>query len=483
MIPSYRGFWNEIGAAWKQRRPERNLLLGCLFCVGLGFLLVLGSSHKDGHPLGMSDFLPLLIYGLSLASMHLLFVGIRFRGDQVLVVAVAFLSGFGLLAQTRMGAFQAANGLASAHVVFPIGVMIMLATSAAFMRGRYHTLATGLWGWAGLSVVLVLALLVTGQRFRGGVYAAGFITPTEILKVTVVLFAAAFIDRFSKSLGKWGPYHLMPPWRDLLPLAGIWAALATLLLLQRDLGMIVMLSVTLFAMLVLGTGQMGYLAYGLAGAGAVGYLVFNVFEHGQRRIEAWQSPFQDPTGDGWQILQGLSGMYSGGLWGEGFGEGNPEYTPIAESDFIYSVIGEELGFVGCATVIVFFLLFIYRGLHIAFRTRSSFGMLLCGGLTTIMATQTFLNIGGVTKFIPLTGITLPFISHGGSSLLTGFASMGLLLAVSDGEASSAKRTRTPPLSTKAVMTRRRGQRLEQRLKSASVGRKPYKPVRLAKSDR
>jgi cell division protein FtsW (lipid II flippase) len=126
-------------------------------------------------------------------------------------------------------------------------------------------------------------------------------------------------------------------------------------------------------------------------------------------------------------------MYSGGLWGEGFGAGNPEYTPIAESDFIYAVIGEELGFVGGALVMAFFLLIFLRGLQIAYRSRSSFGLLLAGGLTTVLATQTFLNIGGVTKFIPLTGITLPFISQGGSSLLTAFAILGLLLAISDGE--------------------------------------------------
>jgi cell division protein FtsW (lipid II flippase) len=151
-------------------------------------------------------------------------------------------------------------------------------------------------------------------------------------------------------------------------------------------------------------------------------------------------------------------MYSGGLWGEGFGEGNPEYTPIAESDFIYSVIGEELGFVGCVLVVAFFLLFFYRGLIIASRSRSSFGRLLCGGLTAVIAIQTFLNIGGVTKLVPLTGITLPFISHGGSSLLTGFVALGLMLAASDGEAgpqTGARRKSKQPGQT-GKGNRRRG---------------------------
>jgi len=191
-------------------------------------------------------------------------------------------------------------------------------------------------------------------------------------------------------------------------------------------------------MLVAGTARLGYLVYGVLAATGLGYLMLTLFSHGQRRIQAWQAPFDDPTGAGWQILQGLSGMYSGGLWGEGFGRGNPEYIPIAESDFIYSVIGEELGFLGCAAVVVFYLILFGRGLRVADRIGSGFGMLLCGGLTTILATQTFLNIGGVTKFIPLTGITLPFISQGGSSLLVAFISLGLILAVSDGEVAKTR---------------------------------------------
>ncbi len=424
---------DDLREVWSQRWPERQLLRWCLLCIGLGFLMVLGSSHVGGQEIVVTDLLPLLVYTLSLIIVHLSLVLFRFRGDQILPAVVAFLSGLGLLAQTRMGSFDKADPTALTHFVFPAGVLIMLATSIVFMRGRYQRLAAGIWFWAGISLALLVALLATGQRFRGGVYAAGFITPTEMLKVTVVLFLAAFIHRYAKALGNWGKPRVIPPLKDLLPLVGFWALLAGLLLYQRDLGMFVILSVTLLAMLYVGTGRLGYLVYGALGATGLGFLVLNYFLHGQRRIQGWQDPFQDPTGSSWQILQGLSGMYSGGLWGEGFGKGNPEYTPIAESDFIYSVIGEELGFIGCTIVVVFFLIFFYHGLRISAQTKSPYGMLVSTGLTTVIVTQTFLNIGGVTKFIPLTGITLPFISHGGSSLLTGFASLGLILAISDGE--------------------------------------------------
>jgi len=418
-------------SVWSTRRPERLLLLGCLLAVVLGFLMILGAGLSAGHRLGLLDLLPLLTYAASLMVMHLALVLSRFRGDQILPVTLAFLSGVGLLAQYRMGAFEGTAAWTSARFIFPAGVIAMLAVCLGGMRGRYNQLAALPWLWGALSLALVAIVLVTGQRFRGGVYGVGFITPTEGLKLTVPLFLAGLLERDFKKLRNWN--RVVPPFKELLPLLGFWALLVVLLLLQRDLGMLVLLGIPLLVMLVRGTGRLGYLVYGLLAATGLGYLALGLFLHGQRRIQAWLAPFEDPTGDGWQILQGLSGMYSGGLWGEGFGRGNPEYTPIAASDFIYSVIGEELGFVGCTLVVVFFLMLIGRGLRIADRSRSMFGMLLCTGLTTLIATQTFLNIGGVTKLIPLTGITLPFISQGGSSLLAAFVGLGFILAISDGE--------------------------------------------------
>jgi len=312
-------------------------------------------------------------------------------------------------------------------------VLVMLAAAAAFMDGRYRVLAAGFWVWGGLSLALVALLLATGERFRGAVYGAGLITPTEVLKVSVVLFLAGFVEHHARALGRWHPrWPVVPNLEPLWRLAAFWALLTLLLLLQRDLGMAVILSLALLAVLVTGSGRWGYLGYGLASAGALAYLMLAVFEHGRRRIDAWLDPFQDPTGDGWQILQGLSGLYAGGLWGEGFGQGSPGYTPIAESDFIYSVIGEELGFVGCVVVVLFFLILFQRCIEIARRCRFPFGRLLATGLTAVLAAQTFLNLAGVTKLIPLTGITLPLISHGGASLLTAFGALGILLAVSDG---------------------------------------------------
>lgn len=432
-------------ATWALRWPERQLLLWCWLSIAIGFLLVLGNDLGTGRSGASASLLPLAVYGGSLLALHLTLVLARFRGDQILLGTAAFLAGFGLLAQYRLGMFADGAGPGLALYLFPAGVALMAATIIGFMQGRYQRLASATWVWAGLSLALLAGLLLTGQRFRGGVYAAGFITPTEILKITLVLFLAGFIDRNAKPLGDWGRGLPIPPLRALLPLAGLWAVLSALLLFQRDLGLFLILNVTLLAMLAMGTGRLGYLVYGVLAAAGLGYLTLLLFEHGQRRIQAWLDPFADPTGASWQILQGLSGMHSGGLWGEGFGQGNPEYTPIAESDFVYSVIGEELGFAGCALVVAFYLILFNRSLRIAYQSRSSYGMLVSAGLTVVLATQTLLNLGGVTKFLPLTGITLPFISHGGSSLLTGFISLGLILAVSEGgEPPRGRRVRTTP---------------------------------------
>jgi len=415
---------------WDLRWPERQLLFWSAVCVGLGFLMILASDQNAGHRLEPAFFRPLAVYLVSLVVMHLTLVLARFQGDQILLGAVAFLAGFGLLAQSRMGVFASTDVMTPSLYLFPVGVFLMLAVCIGSMRGRFELYSGGQWLWGAVSLALVALLLVLGQRFRGAVYGTGLVTPTELLKVTVVLFMASYIDRCSRGLGQWGAPGSLA--RALVPLVGFWAMLAGLLFLQRDLGMFVVLSVTLLVMLFAGTGRIGYLLLGALAASGLGYLILDLFAHGQRRIDAWLSPFQDPTGNSWQILQGLSGMYAGGLWGEGFGQGNPQYTPIAQSDFIYAVIGEELGLVGCTLLVVCFLVFFGRGLRIADQTRSTFGRLVCVGLTTVLAIQTFLNLGGVTKFVPLTGITLPFISQGGSSLVTAFISLGLILAVSDG---------------------------------------------------
>jgi cell division protein FtsW (lipid II flippase) len=206
-----------------------------------------------------------------------------------------------------------------------------------------------------------------------------------------------------------------------------------LTILLRDLGLVVLLNTILIVMLFAVAKRMGYLAIGLAGVAAAGFGLQFISSHAQARFDVWLNPFVDPTGKGWQILQGLTAMYSGGWWGSGLGTGSPETVPIVTSDFIYAALAEEIGFVGCALLLLIYATFFSRGFRAAGASRTPFERLLCVGLTASLAMQTLLNLAGVTKALPMTGITLPFISHGGSSLITCLFIAGLICGLSDND--------------------------------------------------
>lgn len=420
-----------LAECWTARRKERQVFLSCFLCIAVGFLILFGSGSRGGAPMTPLDFLPLAVYAVSLLIVHLSLVLFKSEADPLLLGSVMFLAGFGIMAQYRMDAFDLDNPARLSNYAYPAAVSVMLGVWALCRRGRHAHLLKLAYPAAVISVALLGGVLVLGQRYRGAIYGPGKMTPTEILKILVVVFLAGFLARHLKALRRKdgsGPWF---PWRVYLPLAGFWGILTMLLVLERDLGLVLILSAVFLVMIYVATGHLRY----PVGAGLLlvvaSVLVYQFLAHGQQRLAVWQDPFQDPTGSGWQILQGLSGMYAGGLWGTGFGMGNPERIPIAKSDFIYAVIGEEMGYAGCLLVVLFYLLFAVRGFRLAGLQKQPGSMLIMVGLTAVVAGQAFLNIAGVTKFLPMTGITLPFISHGGSSLVTGFIALGLMLAISD----------------------------------------------------
>jgi cell division protein FtsW (lipid II flippase) len=454
---------------WHLRAPERQLLLWALLSGLLGYLLLLGARPKEGLDVQLSTLVPFVVYLCAFVSAHLLLVLVRFRGDQLLLPVTALLSAIGLIAQSRTGVFAAGSLGLEKLLLVPLGVALMLSIAIAGRNGRYRLAARVTWLWAGLSLLLIALVLVTGQRYRGAVYGLGFITPTELLKMTMVLFSAAFIDSHLKQLSRWR--GLLPPLRVIWPLLLVWALLLAMLLLQRDLGLVLILGMMLLAVLAAGTRHPGYLFYGLLLGGAAGMALISFFSHGQRRVEAWLNPFSDPTGASWQVLQGLSGMYAGGLWGEGFSEARPRYTPIAESDLIYAVWSEELGFMGSLLLVLLFTVLLIRLLTLAARARTPFGLMAATGVVTVLSVQTLMNIGGVTKALPLTGITLPLISHGGSSLLTVFASIGLVLAISDGE----------PVKSRVKVAGSKAQRVSKAQRASNVGKTSRRAASRARS--
>jgi cell division protein FtsW (lipid II flippase) len=418
--------------AWRYRRLERSLFFWSFLSIVLGYVLVV--VRKTGKiPVHWQDYLPLLVYLGAMLTIHLILVLLKFRGDPLLLAAVFFLAGFGMLTQFRMGTFELIISDKLSTYAFPAGLALMLIVTVLFRRGRFRILQPLAIPCLLLAAILLGAILFLGQRYRGAMFLPGYINPADLIKILLMVFLAGYFARGHKAGA-----HAPAGFTSLIPLLLFWAVPMVLLLLQRDLGMLVLLNAVLLVLLVLATGRASYLIMGILGSGALGAAVFLFSAHGQARFTAWLTPFADPTGKSWQILQALSAMYSGGLWGVGLGGGSPQFIPIASSDFIYAVIGEELGFAGCGIVLVFYLVLFFRGYQIAERITAPFGRLLATGIVTTLAFQTLLNICGVVKALPLTGITLPFISHGGSSLLTTFLGVGLLLAISERETETRK---------------------------------------------
>ena len=420
-----------IGDVWSFRSIERRLFFACFLTIAFGYAGFFLNDLKQAGNVAQQGIFPLVIFGVSLLLMHGWFIVTKFHGDPVILGSVAFLGGFGILAQYRMGLFDFEHPWRLSHFAYPIGVLMMLTVIGLFKNGRYQALRRLGWIAAGVSLLLVAVLIATGTRYRGSYYAAGQLTPTEILKLLMVLFLGGYFASREKEIGKAITSGKASMVRILWPVGAVYLVLLTLLLIQRDLGMLAILTMTLCMVLFFITGQWRYLIVSGLGVILAGIVANQFVAHARGRIQTWLDPFGDPTGGGWQVLQGLSGMFAGGFLGAGFGKGNPERIPIAESDFIYAVIGEELGFFGCLLVVVFYLIFFHQGFRIAFKTKDYFGSLLAAGLVSVLACQTLLNIGGVTKSIPMTGIPLPLISHGGSNLVTVFLGLGLLLSISE----------------------------------------------------
>jgi cell division protein FtsW (lipid II flippase) len=260
--------------------------------------------------------------------------------------------------------------------------------------------------------------------------------PAELGKLGMVIFFAGYLADHQRALREAhrtiGPIRLPEP-RQLIPLLLAWGGSIFILIWQRDLGASLLLFAGFVLLLYAATGSTGYLVTGglmtVTGAAAAAF----VFDHVQRRITAWLAPFDNYLDEGYQIAQGLFALGTGSLSGAGPGLGRPDLIPNASTDFIFAALGEELGFAGTVAILATYALVVAVGLGIAFRSRDTFRKLLAAGLSFVLAVQVFLIIGGVLRIVPLTGITLPFMSYGGSALVGNLVLIALLLRISHEE--------------------------------------------------
>ena len=400
-------------------------------CVALGGLALVSLAFTGKVP--FAAMRPGLIYASALVAACAVLVAARFAGDQVLLPIAAVLAALGLVLVQRLAPALAGRQLAWVllGLALCLGIALGLRDLGVLHRYRY------LWALAGLGLVAATFFFGvdvggSGDRLWLGIGPLVF-QPSELLKVLLVVFLASYLEErrelLARAVYRLGPLRL-PPLPYLGPLVVMWAISLALLVAQRDLGAALLFFGIYLAMLYMASGKASYVLAGLALFLAGSWVAWRVFPHVQTRVGAWLNPWAQAASSGYQTVQGLLAFASGGVFGVGLGYGYPGYIPAVHTDFVLAAIGEEMGLAGALAVLALYLLLVYRGFHIALRAHDPFAQLMAAGLTATLALQTMIIVAGNLKVVPLTGITLPFVSYGGSSLVTNFLIIGILLRIS-----------------------------------------------------
>jgi len=422
------------------RRAERALLVTALGIglVGGALVVVAAGATVEAGPAAHPEltFPKLVGVWLQLAAAGLLCHAVlafrRPHSDQLLLPVSLALTGIGLAVVFSLDPAAAQKQVTWVQLALAVFLLTVLNGRRIDELRDYRYLA-GLF-----TVLLLLIPMALGQEINGARLWVRFgsftMQPGELAKVTLVVFLASYLHSRGESLvtDRWVIGRLsLPSPAVLAPLLVMWAIGMAVLVLLRDLGTALLFFGTFVAMLYLATARVGYLAVGAASFAAGAAACAKLFHHVQARLQIWLDPWSVAEGRGYQIVQGLFAVAAGGLTGVGLGHGAAASIPEAATDYPFASICEELGLAGAAAVVALYLIWVSRAYRIALRQPDGFRSLLAAGLGSLMATQALVILGGVTKLIPLTGITMPFISYGGSSLLTNFLMLGLLLHAGD----------------------------------------------------
>ena len=420
------------------RNKELLLLFPAILLTTIGFATVYIRRSEDLDWASLSyGAIFLGLFGLAHVARRLLVPS----ADPYLLPITALLSTLGILMIYRLKpelALQQAIWLVVGLVTF----VLVLVGARRYRRLVRYKYIVGLAGLTLLLFTILFAREIGGARLWVRFAGVGF-QPPEFAKLLLVIFFAAYLCDMRELLAVSTHRVLglaLPPFRYLAPLLTIWGLSLAMMIFMKDLGTSLLFFGALLAVMYVATDRLFYVVLGMGLFAGGAFLLYQIFPHVQTRVDIWLDPWADPTGKGYQILQSLFALAAGGLFGRGLGDGylllqsGATIIPALETDFIFSAIGEELGLAGSAAIVLLYLIFVFRGLRMALRSRDQFSRLLAAGLTSIFGLQAFIIMGGVTKLIPLTGITLPFVSYGGSSIVANFALLALLLLVRDASA-------------------------------------------------
>ncbi|MDQ1682252.1 MAG: hypothetical protein QOC60_1313 [Frankiaceae bacterium] len=437
-----------------------------LFLLLFAFALVAGAYINVSFALHGNiqvDGLPAIggVAGLFLGA-HVLIRKVAKHADPLLLPIAALLNGLGLVVIYRIHAASPRSPTAGTQLLWTALAMVAFAVTLLIVRDhtmlqRYRYIAM----LAGL-VLLVLPAIV-GANINGAqiwIRVGGFsLQPAEIAKLLLMVFFASYFvaKRDVLALASKRVFGIdFPRARDLGPVAIAWLVSLAVLIFEKDLGTSLLFFGIFIVMLYVATERTSWVIIGFLLFAVGAFAAYKLFPHVHARVEVWLHPFSnnpDIVRNSYQLRQALFGMASGGVPGTGLGQGHPDIVPFAYSDFILSSIGEELGLAGLMAIVVLFALIAERGLRTALSVRDGFGKLLAMGLAFSVTWQLFIVAGGVTRLIPLTGLTTPFISYGGSSLLANWIIVALLLRISDAArrpVASAPAPKPPPVAPMLV---------------------------------
>jgi cell division protein FtsW (lipid II flippase) len=427
----------------KLRNIELGLLLAALGLSALAIALVQWGT------LGRLDW-TLLTYAAGLAGLslglHLVLRVMARDADPFIVPIATMLNGMGITMIHRLDLANGASGWGAAGVrqmawtaialVIAIGVLLVVRNYRVLLRYRYLAMVAG-------AVLLTMPLWPgIGRTVNGATIwvEIGSMTfqPGEVAKIALAIFFAGYLMTARESLRSVGTEFLGVRWprvRDLGPLVIVWILAMGVLVFQRDLGTSLLYFGLFLAMLYIATNRILWLVIGGSLFGIGGLLASSQLSYVQGRVDGWLDSFNpavyDAVGGSYQLVQGMFGLAEGGFIGSGLGQGQPDLVPLAQSDYIVAALGEELGLFGIFALLALYLLLVSRGFRVGFTGTDDFGRLLATGLAFVIALQVFIVIGGITRVIPVTGLTTPFLAAGGSSLVANWIIVVLLLRLSD----------------------------------------------------